>query len=162
MAHQVIWTSKVLSDFIAFGNLNELQSQIMIHRCKNITVIQMSQMFNVSESTIHREIAKIKKIYDAVQSEHPDKFPPRKKSAKDYAEKYVDCKSQNKTEWASKFKKMAEDELVHSTNLHSLAIEEIEQLKKVYVAPESMQEKWDKSHKKYIERTAWIKQMLAM
>lgn len=42
------------------------------------------------------------------------------------------------------------------------AVKEIEELNKVYKAPEGMQEKWDKAHAKYVERAAWIKQMLAM
>lgn len=82
--------------------------------------------------------------------------------AKDYAEKYIDLKSQNKSEWASKFKKLSEDELSHALVIHAYAMEQIEELNKVYTPPEEMQEVWNKSHKQYIEKTAWIKQMLTM
>lgn len=83
MAHQVIWTEKTLNTFIKLGNLNDFQEQIMRTRCKNMTVIQQSMLLQCSESTIHKEIAKIKKIYDVVQSQHPDELPPRKKSSKE-------------------------------------------------------------------------------
>lgn len=82
--------------------------------------------------------------------------------AKTYAEKYVDFKAQGKGDWSNKFKNMANDELNHALVVHDLAIYEINELNRVYTAPVEMQEEWDKSHKKYIEKTAWIKQMLAM
>lgn len=39
---------------------------------------------------------------------------------------------------------------------------EINELKKVYTPPEEMMEKWEHEHREFIEKTAWIKQMLAM
>ena len=57
---------------------------------------------------------------------------------------------------------MANDELKHSGYIHEMAVQEIEELKKVYTAPSDMQEKWDKSHKEYVEKVAWIKQMLTL
>lgn len=83
MAHQVIWTEKTLNTFIKLGNLNDFQKRIMITRCQNMTVVNQSIMLNCSESTIHKEIAKIKKIYDEVQRQHPDELPARKQSAKE-------------------------------------------------------------------------------
>lgn len=82
--------------------------------------------------------------------------------AKEYAEKYVECKVKGNMQRASRYKEMAEDELKHSGYIHEMAVQEIEQLKKVYTAPADMQEKWDKSHKEYVERAAWIRQMLLM
>lgn len=83
MAHQVIWTKKTLECFLEYSGMNEFQKQIMIDRCKNVTVVQMSLKYHCSESTIHKEIAKIKKIYDIVQKQHPDELPIRKKSTKE-------------------------------------------------------------------------------
>lgn len=83
MAKQVIWTKKTLDFFLENSGMNDFQKQIMIDRCKNLTVIQMSIKYNCSESTVHKEIAKIKKIYDATQKQHPEELPPRKKSAKE-------------------------------------------------------------------------------
>lgn len=83
MSKQVIWTKNTLEFFLEHSMMNDFQKQIMIDRCQNMTVIQMSLKYHCSESTVHKEIAKIKKIYDVVQNEHPDILPPRKKSAKE-------------------------------------------------------------------------------
>ena len=83
-------------------------------------------------------------------------------SAKEYAEKYVELKAKNNMPRANKYKEMATDELKHTNYLHEMAVQEIEELKKVYTAPVDMQEKWDKSHKEYVEKVAWIKQMLTL
>lgn len=82
-------------------------------------------------------------------------------SAKDYAERYIMLKSNN-DEFSDKFKSMSEDELKHSITIHDLAIREINRLSEIYNPPVAMQEIWDKKHTKYIEQTAWIKQMLTM
>lgn len=82
--------------------------------------------------------------------------------AKTYAEKYLELRAFNDTAFASKFKTMAYDELNHAMTLHDYAIEQIQSLNRVYTAPQKMQEKWDKSHAKYVEKTAWIRQMLDM
>jgi len=82
--------------------------------------------------------------------------------AKKYAEMYIEYKARNESQWASKFKSMAQDELNHAMIIHELAIQKIDELNKVFVAPEGMQEKWDKAHKEYVEKAAWIRQMLAM
>lgn len=97
---------------------------------------------------------KIKKLIDCIDEEL--------ESAKDYAERYIEFKAKNISAWSSKFHTMAEDELKHADNLHALAVLEIQDLEKVFNAPESMKEEWEKSHKHYVEKAAWIKQMLAM
>lgn len=45
--------------------------------------------------------------------------------------------------------------------LHSGA-DDLMVLKQVYQPPVEMLEKWDESHKHYVEKSAWIKTMLAM
>ena len=83
MAHQVIWTKKRLEFFLEHSGMNSFQKQIMRDRCESVTVIQMSLLYHCSESTIHKEIARIKRIYDEVQKQYPDELPPRKSSAKE-------------------------------------------------------------------------------
>lgn len=82
--------------------------------------------------------------------------------AKEYAEKYIEYKAAEKNTAAARYKEMADDELKHARYIHDMAVAEIEQLEKVYTQPESMREMWEKSHREYVEKAAWIKQMLAM
>lgn len=97
---------------------------------------------------------KIKKLADEICEELD--------GAKEYAEKYIEYKAAGESSWAAKFKDMANDELKHAMVLHELAVKEIDTVSKVFTAPAEMQEAWEKSHKNYVEKSAWIKQMLAM
>ena len=91
-----------------------------------------------------------------------DKIDDEICGAKEYAEAYVEAKAKNNSTWATRYKEMANDELKHATYIHDIATQEIDELSKVYQPPVEMQEKWDKSHKEYVEKVAWIKQMLSM
>lgn len=82
--------------------------------------------------------------------------------AKEYAESYIEAKSSNDQAWATRYKEMANDELKHAMYIHEKALYNINEIGKVFTAPENMQNTWDKSHKKYVEHSAWIKQMLTM
>lgn len=82
--------------------------------------------------------------------------------AKTYAEKYLEYKAMGNGGWANKYREMSNDELKHTTYIHDKIVEDLGMLKQVYTPPEDMMEKWEKSHKKYVEKVAWIKQMLAM
>ena len=82
--------------------------------------------------------------------------------AQDYAEKYVECKAKGNISRANRYKEMATDELKHCGYIHEMAVQEIEEIKRVYTAPSEMQEKWEKAHKLYVERASWIKQMLTL
>lgn len=82
--------------------------------------------------------------------------------AKDYAEKYVECKVRGEMNKASRYKEMANDELKHSSYIHEFAVNEVAALSKVYTPPAEMMEKWEKAHAQYVEKTAWIRQMLTM
>lgn len=82
--------------------------------------------------------------------------------AKEYAEKYVEAKVKEDTTMANRYKEMANDELKHAMYEHEWAVKEVGELSKIYTPPVEMQEKWDKAHKEYVEKVAWIKQMLAM
>ena len=84
-------------------------------------------------------------------------------SAKEYAEKYLWYKAKGNTTRASRYKEMASQELEHATNLHEFAIDDINVLEKTYPdIPDDMMNNWEKSHNEYVEKMAWIKQMLAM
>lgn len=99
----------------------------------------------------------MKKIQELV-----DQIDEEIDGAKNYAETYLDYKAKGNGTWSSKYKTMSEDELRHATTLHERAVGEIEELSKVYTPPVDMQKAWDESHKMYVEKVAWIKQMLAM
>lgn len=83
-------------------------------------------------------------------------------SAKEYAEEYLTYKAKEDSGWANRYKEMATDELKHADYLHDRVVDEIEELRKTYTPPQEMLDKWDSDHKKYIEKSAWIRQMLAM
>lgn len=82
--------------------------------------------------------------------------------AKEYAEKYVEGKAKGDMQWANRYKEMANDELKHAGYLHDRAMQEIEEIGKVFKPTEEMEEKWEKCHKKYVGQSAWIKQMLSL
>lgn len=82
--------------------------------------------------------------------------------AKDYAEMYVERKAYGDSSWANRFKEMANDELRHAMYIHDYAVSKIQEIGKTFTPPAEMQEEWDRSHKEYVEKTAWIKQMLSM
>jgi hypothetical protein len=96
----------------------------------------------------------IKKLVDHLDEEI--------EGAKEYAEKYVECKAKGNMSRANKYKEMAQDELKHATYIHEMAVQEIEELQKIYTPPAEMLEKWEKAHKEYVERVAWVKQMLTL
>ena len=83
-------------------------------------------------------------------------------SAKDYAEEYLTFKAKGDAPWATRYREMATDELKHANYIHERAVAEIEELRRVYTPPEEMLQKWESTHREYIEKAAWIKQMLAM
>lgn len=91
-----------------------------------------------------------------------DKISDEICDAKEYAECYVESKAKGDSSWANRYKEMANDELRHATYLHELVVTKIEELEKVFQAPEEMQEEWDKAHAHFVEKVAWIKQMLSM
>jgi hypothetical protein len=94
--------------------------------------------------------------------DYVDKIDDEIEDAKEYAEKYVEYNVKGDMTRASRYKEMANDELKHATYIHEWAVKDIEEISKVYVAPADMQEKWNKAHKEYVDRVAWIKHMLAM
>ena len=97
---------------------------------------------------------KIKKLVEAIEEEI--------ESAREYAECYVERKAKGDLPIANRYKEMASDEIKHAMYLHEIAVAEIKEISKVYTPPADMEEKWNRSHKEYVEKAAWIKQMLAL
>lgn len=83
MSHQVIWTRRVYEFFCDAGNLSKLDRDILAQRIAGMTVKEMSYYYGLSESAIHKRVAKIKRIYDEVQREYPDELKERRLSAQE-------------------------------------------------------------------------------
>ena len=96
----------------------------------------------------------IKKYVEAIDEEI--------EGAKEYAERYVECKAKGDMSKANRYKEMASDELKHAMYQHEWAVVEVEEIGKVFTASADMMEKWEKAHKEYVEKVAWIKQMLSL
>ena len=73
---------------------------------------------------------KIKDYVERIEEEIED--------AKEYAERYVECKVKDNMSSANKYKEMASDELKHAMYLHEFAVNEINELSKVYTPPTNM------------------------
>ena len=99
----------------------------------------------------------MRKIQDLV-----DQMSEEIEGAKTYAETYLDYKAKGNSNWAAKYKSMAEDELKHATYIHDRAMEEITELNRVFKPPVEMEQKWTEAHKWYVERVSWVKMMLQM
>ena len=99
-------------------------------------------------------MTKIKKLAEHIEEEIC--------GAKEYAEKDVECKAKCNMQWSNRYKEMANDELKHAGYLHDKVTQDIEEISKVFKPTEEMEEKWEKCHKRYVEQTAWIKQMLML
>lgn len=91
-----------------------------------------------------------------------DKLNEEVCGAKEYAEMYIESKAKGDNQWASRYAEMAEDELRHAAYIHELCMSEIESMKKIFTPPMDMVERWDRAHKKYVEKVTIIKQLLAM
>lgn len=89
-----------------------------------------------------------------------DRISDEVNDAKEYAEEYLLHKSEGSVN--NRYKEMAEDELKHAGYIHDEAMRKIDELKTVYTPPTGMEEIWEKSHKEFVEKVAWVKQMLSM
>ena len=98
---------------------------------------------------------KIKDLADGIKEEVCD--------AKAYAEKYVEEKVNGNTSIATKYKEMANDELKHAGYLHEFVMAEINKIKSSGIQyPPSMEERWQAVHTEYVDKAAWVKQMLTL
>ena len=97
---------------------------------------------------------RIKRYVDSIEAELKD--------AQDYAECYIKYRVKGNSNYANKYKEMANDELKHAGYLHEIVSTEIEEMKAVFTPNVDMQEKWDIAHKRYVDQAAYVKQMLTL
>lgn len=82
MTRQLILTKSIVETFIEEGNLNERQEFIIRTRAKGYTIARQAEELHLSIDQVNKDIAQLKKIYDAVQL-GSDILPPRKKNKKE-------------------------------------------------------------------------------
>lgn len=82
MTRQLILTKSLVETFIEEGNLNERQEYIIRTRAKGYTIARQAEELHLSIDQVNKDIAQLKKIYDAVQVGN-DSLPPRKKNKKE-------------------------------------------------------------------------------
>lgn len=82
--------------------------------------------------------------------------------ARDYAEKYVECKARGNMNRANRYKEMAHDELKHATFLKEMDIADIDELKKVYPMTDEEQSLWEHGHKHVNDQMAMVMHILSM
>lgn len=82
MTKHVIWTKAILEAFIEEGNLNPRQEFIMRTRVNGYTIPRQAEELHLSVDQVNKEIAYLKKLYDATQ-EHSKILPPRVKNSKE-------------------------------------------------------------------------------
>lgn len=82
--------------------------------------------------------------------------------AREYAERYVECKARGNMTRANKYKEMASDELKHAEYVRDFALADVESLSHVYSMREEEKEKWDKAMRSAHEHMALTKHMLLM
>lgn len=83
MAHQVKWTKKTFELFCDLAMLSDTERFIMKTRIESRPISWQANQLNMSEANVHKIISKLKKKYDAVQLDHPEDLPPRRKSEKE-------------------------------------------------------------------------------
>lgn len=79
MTKQVFWTKKVIEAFTIEGNLNERQQYLIKTRALGYTIPMQAEELHLSIDQVNKDIAKLKKIYDATQKDS-EILPPRKKN----------------------------------------------------------------------------------
>lgn len=99
-------------------------------------------------------MTKIKTLSDELYEELED--------AKKYAERYVEYKVRGQSDVSSTYRKMATDELEHATKLHTIIVNEIKLIEGNTTPPQWMLDKWEETHKYYVEKEAFVKTILNM
>lgn len=82
MTKQVFWTKAVLEAFIEEGNLNRRQEFIIRTRAQGYTIPKQAEELHLSVDQINKDIAELRRIYDATQVTSSI-LPPRCKNKKD-------------------------------------------------------------------------------
>lgn len=82
MTKEVFWTKAVLEAFIEEGNLNERQEYIARARAKGYSIAKQAEELHLSVDQVNKDIAQLKRIYDAAQITSSI-LPPRRQNKKD-------------------------------------------------------------------------------
>lgn len=82
--------------------------------------------------------------------------------AKIYAEEYIDRRAHEDLGLADRFKQMAIDALSHALTLSDVTAGEIDRITKIYTPPLEVENVWTMAGREYVEKSAWIRQMLEM
>lgn len=85
MTKEIFWTKAVLEAFIEEGNLNPRQEFIVRTRAEGYTIVKQAEELHLSVDQVNKDIAEIKRIYDATQV-NSSILPPRKKNKKELFE----------------------------------------------------------------------------
>lgn len=82
--------------------------------------------------------------------------------AREYAEKFIKCKSGGNMARANRFKEMAQDELKHATYLRDMDLVDVADLKKVYNMTEEEESMWEHGQKHLTDQIAMVMHILSM
>ena len=86
MTKQIFWTKAVLEAFIEEGNLNKRQEFIVRTRAEGYTISKQAEELHLSIDQVNKEIAELKKRYDATQRTSQI-LPSRRKNKNELYEK---------------------------------------------------------------------------
>lgn len=83
MKHQIPWNKTILEDFIEEGLLTDEEAHLMTLRTRNKSTVYQATALNVSTATVDRMVVELKKKYDQLHEQFPDRFPKRHRSQKE-------------------------------------------------------------------------------
>ena len=81
--------------------------------------------------------------------------------AKEYAERYIECRAKGNSTRAAKYKEMANDELRHAGYVYDFAVQDVTEVKRVYPMTFEADDAWDHAMKHYAECVAMVKHMIS-
>lgn len=96
-------------------------------------------------------MVKIKKTVDLIDDEL--------KGAERWAEDYIYAKANGDPDY-NKYREMANQELDHASFLHQRVTREINTVNQVYTPTQEMIDKWEHTHKEYVDKVARIRMMI--
>lgn len=82
MTKTMFLTKHIIDAFVEEGNLSERHEYILRTRAKGYTIAMQADELHLSIDQVNKDIATIRRLYDAVQP-HSKILPPRKKNKKD-------------------------------------------------------------------------------
>lgn len=91
---------------------------------------------------------------------YADEICDELEDAMKYAERYIDRKAANDNANASRYQRMAADELTHAQYLHDMAVAYMTDISRVYQAPPEMSKAWEESNAEYVDKMSRIKTII--